>query len=123
MEPFVLDRRLHPDHQGRGLATDAATGLLDLAFGDVGARRASASLDPRNHASASLCERLGMRREAPPPAGHVVQGGVGGHRRVCDPRDRVARTPSPGAQVMGGRGQNRRRTAQFERSGRLPRPA
>jgi len=56
--------RLHPDWQGRGLATEAATGLLDLAFGDVGARRATASLDPRNHASAALCERLGMRREA-----------------------------------------------------------
>jgi RimJ/RimL family protein N-acetyltransferase len=56
--------RLHPDHQGRGLASDAASGLLDLAFGEVGARRAIASPDPRNHASASLCERLGMRREA-----------------------------------------------------------
>ena len=56
--------RLHPDHHGRGLATDAATGLLDLAFGEIGARRAIASLDARNVASAQLCERLGMRREA-----------------------------------------------------------
>ena len=56
--------RLHPDHQGRGMATDATTALLDLAFGEVGAHRAIASLDPRNDASAALCERLGMRREA-----------------------------------------------------------
>ena len=56
--------RLHPAYQGRGLATEAASAALDLAFGPVGARRAIASLDPRNDASAQLCERLGMRREA-----------------------------------------------------------
>lgn len=56
--------RIHPDAQGRGLATEAATALLDLAFGVVGARRAVAHLDPRNDGSARLCERLGMRREA-----------------------------------------------------------
>jgi RimJ/RimL family protein N-acetyltransferase len=56
--------RTHPDAQGRGLATEAVTALFDVVFGPVGARRAIASLDPRNTASARLCERLGMRREA-----------------------------------------------------------
>jgi RimJ/RimL family protein N-acetyltransferase len=56
--------RMHPDAGGRGLATEAAATLLDFAFGGLGARRATASLDPRNARSAALCERLGMRREA-----------------------------------------------------------
>jgi RimJ/RimL family protein N-acetyltransferase len=54
---------LHPQFQGRGLATEAATSLLDLAF-TLGAHRVSAVLDASNAASAALCERLGMRREA-----------------------------------------------------------
>jgi len=56
--------RMHPDHHGKGLAAEAASLLLDLAFATIGARRAVAHLDPRNTSSAKLCERLGMRREA-----------------------------------------------------------
>ncbi|KQQ22281.1 hypothetical protein ASF48_03485 [Rathayibacter sp. Leaf299] len=55
---------LHPDAQGEGLATEGALALLDLAFDRLGAHRAIAQLDDRNTASARLCERLGMRREA-----------------------------------------------------------
>ena len=53
-----------PDFHGRGLATEAARELLALAFGDLAMHRAWAQLDPRNAASARLCERLGMRHEA-----------------------------------------------------------
>ena len=53
-----------PDHSGRGFATEAATALLDLAFGELGLHRVEAHLDARNDRSAALCERLGMRREA-----------------------------------------------------------
>jgi aminoglycoside 6'-N-acetyltransferase len=52
-----------PDFHGRGLATEAARELLALAFGDLAMHRAWAQLDPRNAASARLCERLGMRQE------------------------------------------------------------
>jgi RimJ/RimL family protein N-acetyltransferase len=55
---------LHPDHTGSGYMTEAATAILGIAFGDLGLHRAIANLDPRNHASAALCERLGMRSEA-----------------------------------------------------------
>jgi RimJ/RimL family protein N-acetyltransferase len=55
---------VHPDFQGRGLAGEAASVLLDLAFGRFAAHRVYAHLDARNAASARLCERLGMRREA-----------------------------------------------------------
>jgi aminoglycoside 6'-N-acetyltransferase len=55
---------LHPDHGGRGYATEGARALLAFAFGTLGAHRAVARIHPGNGASARLCERLGMRREA-----------------------------------------------------------
>lgn len=53
-----------PEHGGRGLATEAAGALVDLAFATYPLHRLMARLDPRNTASARLCERLGMRHEA-----------------------------------------------------------
>lgn len=55
---------LHPDFQGRGYAREAAQAVLDFAFETLGPHRVQAFLDARNGASAALCERLGMRREA-----------------------------------------------------------
>ena len=54
----------HPDVAGRGLATEAACEVVRLAFEELDLHRVFAQLDPRNTASARLCERLGMRREA-----------------------------------------------------------
>lgn len=53
-----------PDHSGRGLATEAARAVLDLAFGELGLHRVEARLVLENQRSAALCERLGMQREA-----------------------------------------------------------
>ncbi|OLR90532.1 GNAT family N-acetyltransferase [Actinokineospora bangkokensis] len=64
----------HPDHHGRGYATEAATELLRLAFDELGAHRVTARLDADNAASAALCERLGMRREALFVKNEVVRG-------------------------------------------------
>lgn len=55
---------LHPDHQGRGYATEATTVLLGLGFDELGLHRIVGRCDARNTASARLMERLGMRREA-----------------------------------------------------------
>ena len=55
---------LHPDFQGRGYAREAAGAVLDLVFETMHPHRVQAFLDARNGASAALCERLGMRREA-----------------------------------------------------------
>jgi RimJ/RimL family protein N-acetyltransferase len=55
---------LHPDHAGRGYASEAATAVLDLAFTTIGLHRVHAELDPRNHASVAMCRRLGLREEA-----------------------------------------------------------
>ena len=54
----------HPDFHGHGYTTEAARELIGVAFGDLSMHRAWAQLDPRNVASARLCERLGMRQEA-----------------------------------------------------------
>ena len=59
---------LHPDFFGKGYAAEAATAILELAFGELGMHRVKAELDPRNDASVALCRRLGMREEA-----HFVQ--------------------------------------------------
>jgi RimJ/RimL family protein N-acetyltransferase len=55
---------MHPDHSGRGLATEAARILMGLAFDELGLRRVIGRCDARNTASARVMERLGMRREA-----------------------------------------------------------
>jgi RimJ/RimL family protein N-acetyltransferase len=58
----------HPDAQGRGLATEAARALVDLAFDGLGVHRVYGAIDARNGASARVLEHLGMRREA-----HLVE--------------------------------------------------
>jgi RimJ/RimL family protein N-acetyltransferase len=55
---------LSPDFHGHGYATEAARGLTDACFRDLGMHRVWAALDARNKASARVCERLGMRHEA-----------------------------------------------------------
>jgi RimJ/RimL family protein N-acetyltransferase len=54
----------HPDHQGRGYATEATRALLRIAFEDYGLHRVYGRLEPRNAASVRVLEKLGMRREA-----------------------------------------------------------
>ncbi|BCJ47653.1 N-acetyltransferase [Actinoplanes ianthinogenes] len=54
----------HPGHGGRGLATEAATALLDWGFTELGLHRVVARCHGRNAASARLMARLGMRQEA-----------------------------------------------------------
>jgi RimJ/RimL family protein N-acetyltransferase len=58
----------HPDHHGRGYATEAATPLLSIAFDDLGLHRVIGRLEARNAPSARVLEKLGMRREA-----HLVE--------------------------------------------------
>lgn len=55
---------LHPDHGGRGYATEAVQALLGLAFDGLGLHRVAARIDARNEPSLRLARRLGMREEA-----------------------------------------------------------
>lgn len=59
---------VHPEHRGRGYATEMSAEMLRVGFEDLGLRRIVARLDARNAASAAVCERLGMRLEA-----HLVE--------------------------------------------------
>ena len=54
----------HPSVAGQGYATEAARALIGVAFETFRMRRVIAQLDSRNIASARLCERVGMKREA-----------------------------------------------------------
>jgi RimJ/RimL family protein N-acetyltransferase len=55
---------VHPSYTGRGFAAAAARELIRVAFEHYDLHRVVANLDGRNDASARLCERLGLRREA-----------------------------------------------------------
>ena len=55
---------IHPDHAGRGYATEAGRLMLQLGFEELELHRIEGRLDPRNTASARVLEHLGMRREA-----------------------------------------------------------
>lgn len=64
----------HPDHSGKGYATEAARMMLRLGFGEFGLHRIIGRVDARNTASARVLERLGMRREACFRQNEMVKG-------------------------------------------------
>jgi RimJ/RimL family protein N-acetyltransferase len=65
---------IHPDLQGRGLATEGAWEMLRLGFDEVGLHRIEAGCDPRNVGSLRVMEHLGMRREAEFVENELVKG-------------------------------------------------
>jgi RimJ/RimL family protein N-acetyltransferase len=54
----------NPDFAGNCYATVAVHTLLHLAFDELGLYRVTARVDQRNHLTAELAARLGMRQEA-----------------------------------------------------------
>ncbi|MEV5693830.1 GNAT family N-acetyltransferase [Micromonospora globbae] len=54
----------NPSASGRGFATEAVGALVRVAFAHCGMHRVIARLDARNEASARLCQRVGMVKEA-----------------------------------------------------------
>src|SRR4051812_46533358 len=50
----------HPDHWGRGYATEAAQALVHYLFTDIGVSRIESSLHPDNSPSARVLEACGM---------------------------------------------------------------
>jgi RimJ/RimL family protein N-acetyltransferase len=55
---------LAPARQGRGLATEALSRVLEYVFDSLGKHRASAVTDAENAPAAALLRRLGFRQEA-----------------------------------------------------------
>lgn len=52
---------LHPDAWGQGLATEAATAVVQAAFGTLGLERLMAVVKPANAASRRVLEKAGLR--------------------------------------------------------------
>jgi RimJ/RimL family protein N-acetyltransferase len=92
----------NPDYHGRGLATEAAESMLALGFATIGWHRITGSCDARNHASARLMERIGMRQEARFVRNQIVKGQWTDELvyAVLDHEWR-ARNPSTGLSVTG----------------------
>jgi RimJ/RimL family protein N-acetyltransferase len=65
---------VHPGHQGRGYATEAAGALLDHALDAFGLHRVVGRIEPRNVASGRVLERIGMTREALLVENEIVKG-------------------------------------------------
>lgn len=65
---YELGYVFHPEHWGRGYATEAAAAMVTRCFEDEGGHRIEARCDPLNKASWRLLERLGFRRE-----GHLLR--------------------------------------------------
>ncbi|MFG1605760.1 GNAT family N-acetyltransferase [Actinoplanes sp. NPDC049265] len=53
----------HPDHGGRGLATEAVTAMLEWGFTEFGLHRVHGRCHAGNDRSARLMTRVGMRLE------------------------------------------------------------
>ncbi|MFC2968950.1 GNAT family N-acetyltransferase [Acidimangrovimonas pyrenivorans] len=58
-----LSYHLHPDHWGKGYATEFARAALEVAFGPLRAPRVVGLVRPANPASRAVLERLGFRYE------------------------------------------------------------
>ena len=74
-EPPVLQLvyGIGPDYVGRGLATEIARAVGDVAFNERGFREVRASTDEPNRASIRVLERLGMQLAATGPGEHWPQ--------------------------------------------------
>jgi len=62
-------------HAGRGLMTEAVGRAISFAFADLGLHRLEANIQPDNHRSLALVQRLGFRREGYSPR-YLRIGGV-----------------------------------------------
>lgn len=51
---------IHPDHWGRGFATEASTAFVDYVFSQSPATELRADVDPRNTASLKVLQKLGF---------------------------------------------------------------
>ncbi|MEV0810502.1 GNAT family protein [Micromonospora sp. NPDC050200] len=64
----------HPSVAGQGFATEAVRALIGAAFEHCGMHRVIAHVDARNEASARLCERVDMVKEAHLRQDHWTKG-------------------------------------------------
>ena len=86
----TLGYTLAREHQGRGFATEAVAAVVDRLFTE-NVHRVVATVDPQNHASALVLDRLGFRYEGRDVASMLVRGEcVDDDRYALLASDRVA---------------------------------
>ena len=73
-DQLELGYTLSPMFQGMGYATEAVRAIVHEAFTRWNTHRIIASVDPDNHASIRLLERLGFRKEAHHIKSYWMQG-------------------------------------------------
>lgn len=78
---------VHPDHTGRGIAFEAARGLINWAFDELGAITVTAVIEPSNQPSMRLAKRLGFEL-AGSCAGRLIYARTS-VRRLVDELDRI----------------------------------
>ena len=67
---YILNR----SYWGYGYATEAAKGLVDHLFNELGVHRVYASCDPENHASVRVLEKVGMSLEGRLRENMIIHG-------------------------------------------------
>lgn len=65
---------VHPDHWGRGYASEAARRVLAFAFSELDAHRVIAFCDVENRASERVMQKLGMRHEGTTRKTRLLRG-------------------------------------------------
>ena len=115
---------IHPNHQGRGYATEATRPILRVAFEDVGLHRVIGCTEARNTASAHVLAKLGMRQEA-----HLIENEwVKGEWQselvyaILDREWRERASPT-GPAIPGGRSQEGRSPGGSPTGSRAPTPS
>jgi ribosomal-protein-alanine N-acetyltransferase len=62
-DEIEIGYRLHPDYWNKGIATEAATAVLDHAFRDLELPRVISLIYPENIPSRRVAEKIGMTLE------------------------------------------------------------
>ncbi len=65
---------LAPDYQGQGYAFEAVKAILGYLFDQLKKHRVSASVDPENHRSIRLLEKMGFRQEGHFKKSFLIRG-------------------------------------------------
>jgi len=71
---FEIGATFDPNHQGLGMATEAADRVVEFLFKEAGAHRVTAYCDTRNSGAQGVLRRIGLRHESHQVAAEYLKG-------------------------------------------------